>query len=228
MTSDKQAILAQLEADILSYDQAAVVQTAQQVVDHGIDVMEAIQVASAAVEKIGQQFEQGEVFLPQLMLAGATMKACMGVLTRHLSRAEAAEKKGKAVIGAAFGDIHDIGKNLVATMLAVHGYEVVDLGVNVPAMNFVDAAERENARLIAVSALMTTSMPYQRDVVNLLKEMNVRQKYYVVIGGGPVTPNYARDIGADGWGKDAVAAVRVCDQLIAAGVTPATRELLTE
>ncbi len=227
MTNNKQDILAKLEANILDYDQAAVVQTAQQVVDSGIDVMEAIQVASAAVDKIGQQFERGDLYLPQLMLAGAAMKACMGILSRHVGQVNAMEKKGKAVIGAACGDIHDIGKNLVATMLAVHGYEVIDLGVNVQPMNFVEAAERESARVIAISALMTTSMPYQRDVVNLLKEMEVREKHYVVIGGGPVTADYAREIGADGWGKDAVAAVQVCDRLIAAGVAPAAGALLT-
>ena len=103
---------------------------------------------------------------------------------------------GKVVIGAVAGDIHDIGKNLVATQLSLKGFEVVDVGVNVAPMEIVDRAEHEKAQIIALSALMTTSMPYQRDVIKVLNEMGLRQKYFVVVGGGPVTPEYAVVAGA--------------------------------
>jgi methylmalonyl-CoA mutase cobalamin-binding domain/chain len=182
--------------------------------------LEAIQVASHVIARIGDQFECGEIFLPQLMLAGETMKQCMNILSRHLGAESEVKRKGKVVIGAVSGDIHDIGKNLVATMLSVHGFEVVDLGVNVPPMEFADRAGSENAQFIALSSLMTTSMPYQRDVMELLQEMGVRDKYYVVVGGGPVTADFAQQIGADGWGLSAVSAVRVCDRLLETGQRP--------
>ncbi len=118
--------------------------------------------------EVGDLFESGDLYLPSLMLAGEAMKRSMSILSRYLSVEQASQKKGKVVIGAVSGDIHDIGKNLVATMLSVHGYEVVDVGVNVPPMEIIDTAQREHARFIALSSLMTTSMPYQRDVLELL------------------------------------------------------------
>ena len=197
---DKQQLLAHLHESILETDPDEAALAAQAVIDGGVDAMEAIQVASAAITKVGDAFESGDLYLPSLMLAGEAMKRSMGILSRYLSAEQASLKKGKVVIGAVSGDIHDIGKNLVATMLSVHGYEVIDLGVNVPPMEVIDTAQRENPRFIALSALMTTSMPYQRDVLDLLTEMGVRNRFYIVLGGGPVTAEYASRIGADGWG----------------------------
>jgi methylmalonyl-CoA mutase cobalamin-binding domain/chain len=182
--------------------------------------LEAIKVATDAIGRIGDQFECGEIFLPQLMLAGETMKQCMNILSRHIGAEGGVKKKGKVVIGAVSGDIHDIGKNLVATMLSVHGFDVVDLGIGVSPMEFADKAESEHAQFIALSSLMTTSMPYQRDVMDLLQEMGLRNKYYVIVGGGPVTADFAQQIGADGWGLNAVSAVRVCDRLLESGQRP--------
>lgn len=217
---DKEQLLAHLHDSILETEPDEAASAAQAVIDGGIDAFEAIQVASSAITKVGDLFESGDLYLPSLMLAGEAMKRSMGILSRHLSAEQASQKKGKVVIGAVSGDIHDIGKNLVATMLSVHGYEVIDLGVNVPPMEVIDAAQRENARFIALSALMTTSMPYQRDVMELLTEMGVRNRFYVVLGGGPVTPEYARKIGADGWGLSAVSAVKVCDRLLESNERP--------
>jgi trimethylamine corrinoid protein len=214
---DKRELLEKLQGDILSYDAKSAVETAQAIVDSGTDVMQAIGVASEAVTQIGDQFECGEIFLPQLMLAGKTMKQIMSILSRHIGAEGEVTTKGKVVIGAVSGDIHDIGKNLVATMLSVHGFDVVDLGVDVPPMEIADKAESEGAQFIALSSLMTTSMPYQRDVVELLQELGVRDRYYVIVGGGPVTPEFAQRIGADGWGASAVSAVRACDQLLESG-----------
>ncbi|MCL4393312.1 MAG: cobalamin-dependent protein [Chloroflexi bacterium] len=126
------------------------------------------------------------------------------------------------------GDIHDIGKNLVGTMLSVNGFEVVDLGVDVQPFKLVDTAIAENAQIIALSALMTTSMPYQRDTVALLDEMKLRDKFYVVVGGGPVTAEFARDIHADGWGLNAVSAVRVCERLMESRFPPPIQDLFAE
>lgn len=224
---DKRELLEQLEAHMMNYDAKSAAETAQAIVDSGIDVLEAIQVATHVIARIGDQFECGEIFLPQLMLAGETMKQCMNILSRHIGAEGEVKKKGKVVIGAVSGDIHDIGKNLVATMLSVHGFDVIDLGVNVPPMEFADRAASENAQFIALSSLMTTSMPYQRDVMELLQEMGARDKYYVVVGGGPVTADFAQQIGADGWGLSAVSAVRVCDRLLETGQRPPLAKTLT-
>jgi methylmalonyl-CoA mutase cobalamin-binding domain/chain len=226
--NEKVSLLAKLEEGIFAQDREAVAATAKAIIASDIDVMEAVNVASAAITSIGEQFQCGELYLPQLMLAGETMKACMEVFSKHLGPENAVETKGKVVIAAVSGDIHDIGKNLVASMLTVNGYEIVDLGVNAAPMHIVDTAQRENADFIAMSALMTTSMPYQRDVLNLLDEMDIRKKFFVIVGGGPVTPEYASDINADGWGLSAISAVQLCDQIIEAGAEPASGNLYTQ
>lgn len=217
---DKQELLAQLYESLLDTDPEAAATAAQAAVDGGVDAMEAIHVASEAIAKVGDLFECGDLYLPSLMLAGEAMKRSMAILSRYISAEQASQSKGKVVIAAVAGDIHDIGKNLVATMLSVHGYEVIDVGVNVPPMAIIDAAQREHARFIALSALMTTSMPYQRDVMDLLREMGVRDRFFVIVGGGPVTSEYARLIGADGWGVSAVSAVKVCDRLLQSNERP--------
>ncbi|NUQ36505.1 MAG: cobalamin B12-binding domain-containing protein [Caldilineales bacterium] len=217
---DKQELLTQLYDSILDTEPEAAAAAAQAAIDAGVDAMEAIEVASEAIAEIGDMFEAGEIFLPSLMLAGEAMKQSMAILSRHLHSGQATQTKAKVVIGAVSGDIHDIGKNLVATMLSVHGYDVIDVGVNVPPMEVIDVALREKARFIALSALMTTSMPYQQDVLNLLTETGARNRFFVIVGGGPVTSDYARRIGADGWGNSAVSAVRLCDRLLQSQETP--------
>ena len=216
----KQELLKTLYDSIMETEPDAAADAAQAAVDNGIDGMEAIGVATEAVTKIGDLFETGELYLPSLMLAGEAMKRCMAILTANLSAEQMAAKRGKVIIAAVEGDIHDIGKNLVATMLSVHGFDTVDLGVNVGPMAIVDAAQREKAQFIALSSLMTTSMPYQRDVVEMLREMGLRDRFFVIVGGGPVTPEFAKSIGADGWGLSAVSAVRVCDRLLESGQNP--------
>jgi methylmalonyl-CoA mutase cobalamin-binding domain/chain len=217
---DKQQLHEQLYQNILEYDGKAAAQTAQTIIDNGLNAIEAIGVATKAVTEIGDKFECGELFLPHLMRAGEAMKQCMNVLSAHLGAEGEMQKKGTVIIGAVSGDIHDIGKNLVATMLSVHGFDVVDLGIDVAPMDIAEAAEREDAKFIALSSLMTTSMPYQKDVVEVLQEMELRDKFYIIVGGGPVTPEFAQDIGADGWGSSAFSAVKVCDQLLESGQQP--------
>jgi methylmalonyl-CoA mutase cobalamin-binding domain/chain len=225
---DKQQLLARLYESVLETDPDAAAAAAQAAIDGGVDAMDAIRVASEAIVKVGDQFECGELYLPSLMLAGEAMEMSMAILSRHVSPDQAPQNKGKVVVAAVAGDIHDIGKNLVATMLSVHGFEVIDLGVNVPPMEIVDAAQRERARFIALSALMTTSMPYQRDVVELLDEMALRNRFFVVVGGGPVTPDYARMIGADAWGATAISAVRVLDRLMQSGEQPPVKSTFVQ
>jgi methylmalonyl-CoA mutase cobalamin-binding domain/chain len=197
-------------------------------VDAGLDIQAAIDVATAAINRIGELFQTGEAFLPELMLAGEAMKQSMVVLSGALGAVSGRRKAGKAVLCAVAGDIHDIGKNLVGTYLSLKGLDVIDLGVNVPPMEIVEKAEREKADIIALSALMTTSMPYQRDVINILKEMSLREKYYVVVGGGPVTAEFAVEAGADGWAPNAIAAAKLCEHLMDSGIRPPLLKTIIE
>lgn len=226
--SDRKELLKQLETAVMNYDAAGAVKAVEVIIASGMDIMQAIDCASAAIQRIGEQFQVGEIFLPELMLAGETMKQCMNTFASHLSAGGNLKRKGKVVIGAVAGDIHDIGKNLVATMLSVNGFEVADLGVNVQPFKLVDTAMNEHAQIIALSALMTTSMPYQRDTVALLEEMGLRDQFYVIVGGGPVTEEFAREIRADGWGSTAVSAVRVCERLLESHQRPPVSQVVTE
>lgn len=166
---------------------------------------------------VGKRFEEGEYFLPDLMLAGRALKAAMEILKPLLASAAAADpslKKAKIVIATVQTDIHDIGKNIVASMLAAAGYEVIDMGVDVPLSAIIDKAEETKADIIALSALLTTSMPYMKDLIDRLQARGLRQKYRVMVGGASVTPEWAESIGADGTGRDAVEAVRLARRLL--------------
>jgi dimethylamine corrinoid protein len=225
---NKAELFQQFEDSLLNYDADSAVKAAQAIVAAGLDTQAAINVATAAINRIGELFQNGEAFLPELMLAGEAMKQSMTVLSGALGTVAGAKKAGKAVLGAVAGDIHDIGKNLVGTYLSLKGLEVIDLGVNVPPMDFVDRAEREKANIIALSALMTTSMPYQRDVINILKEMGLREKYFVIVGGGPVTAEFAVEAGADGWAPNAIAAAKLCGHLLESGLRPPLLKVIIE
>ncbi len=217
----RQELLNELREALLGdMDRDEVAAIAEKIVAEDIDVQKGIDTASAAIREIGQQFEAGEVFLPDLMIAGKKMERCMAMFKPHLEVDSETAAGGRIVIGSVTGDIHDIGKNLVATMLSVGGFDVVDLGVGVPAMAFIKAAKKEQADIIALSSLMTTTLPYQREVLDLLREMGLRDKYFVVVGGGPVTPDFAIDIGADGWAENAALAVDLCTTLITSGHSP--------
>jgi methylmalonyl-CoA mutase cobalamin-binding domain/chain len=223
----KRELLNQLrEALVGDANQDEVAEIAEEIAASDVNIQDAIDTASAAIREIGQKFETGEVFLPDLMIAGKKMESCMAVFKPHLEVDEDKSVGGRIVIGSVTGDIHDIGKNLVATMLSVGGFEVVDLGVGVGAMEFIKAARKEQADIIALSSLMTTTLPYQREVLDLLNEMGLREDYFVVVGGGPVTPEFADDIGADGWAENAALAVSLCSTLMTSGAKPATKTIV--
>lgn len=167
---------------------------------------------------VGQCFAEGDMYLPDLVRGGEAMKAAIAVLepalkASHVQRPVA----GKVVIGTVLGDIHEIGKTLVATMLAASGFEVHDLGVNVAPAQFVKAAREMNADLIGLSALLTTTMLNQASVIEALKEAGLRERVKVFIGGAPTGPEWAEKIGADGYAENAVEAARVARSLIEAG-----------
>ena len=164
---------------------------------------------------VGDRFEKGEYFLAELVAAGETFKEAMEVLRPKLMEEGSTVKKlGKVVIGTVRGDLHDIGKSIVATMLESAGFEVYDLGVDVSPEEFVRKAKEVNADIVAMSALLTTTMIEMRNVIEELKRAGIRDRVKVIIGGAPVTEEFAREIGADAYAEDAVKAVEVCKRLV--------------
>ena len=208
------------EAIIDDSDVETVVDIANQIIAGGGDAHSAIDAASEAIRTVGDRFGAGEAYLPDLMIGGRKMERFMSVMSSHIEADELAEARGRVLIGTVFGDIHDLGKNLVATMLRVTGFDVVDVGVNVRPVDFVTTAQERGADIIALSSLMTNALPYQQEVVDILTEMGLRDQYYVIIGGGPVTPEFAKEIRADGWAENAVGATQLCRILLQSGERP--------
>lgn len=201
---------------IIDGDDELAEQLAKQAVELGIDPLEAInQGFVVGVNHVGNEFSCGNAFLPELVMAGEAMKTAVSTLEPEMARRGTARQMlGKVVIGTIEGDIHDIGKTLVGTMLSASGFEVFDLGVDVPALKLVEKARQEQADIVAVSALLTTTMVRQRDVVEVLDDMGLRPQVKVMVGGAPVTREWVSEIGADGYSEDAIGAVQVAKSLL--------------
>ena len=214
-----QEILDKLAKAVMAGDEVAAKTAAQEAINAKVDPINAIKNGlSKGMEVIGKKFANFEVFLPEVMLAADAMKAGIGVIRPHISADRMAEsQRGKVVIGTVYGDIHDIGKTLVATMLEVAQYEVHDLGNDVQPKKFLEKAREVNADIIAMSCLLTPSMYYQKDVMELMKDMGIRQKTWAMVGGSPITPEWTKEIGADGWGRHADDAVEVANLLMKNG-----------
>ena len=168
-----------------------------------------------AMEVVGQKFENGEYFLPEMMAAALATRGIMDILNPYLTEA-GTEPVGKAIIATVKGDLHDIGKNIVGMMLEGAGYEIIDLGVDVPPAKLIECIQQSDAQLVGLSALLTTTIPMIRTTVQAMEKAGVRNKVKVMIGGAGVTQEYADDIGADGYARDASAAVRKANDLLAA------------
>jgi corrinoid protein of di/trimethylamine methyltransferase len=174
------------------------------VIDEGADDREIIQALTTGIREVGEQFERMEIFIPGLMLAARAMQAVMGELEESFQDSASVQaRQGVVVIGTVAGDMHEIGKDVVTNLLRVQGFEVHDLGVDVNALDFIRKAEEVNADVIGASALMTTTMPAQYEIIELLREMGLRDKYHVIFGGAPVTQDWVDECGADSWGENA-------------------------
>jgi corrinoid protein of di/trimethylamine methyltransferase len=167
-----------------------------------------------AMNEVGQRFACNEYFVPELLIAARAMKAALELITPKLAET-GAKRIGRVVIGTVKGDLHDIGKNLVASMLEGAGFEVVDLGVDVPPEKFVQAAQEKPGTIVAMSALLTTTMLNMKNVIEALQHSGLRDKVRVMVGGAPITPQFAQQIGADGYGENATEAVDVARKLAA-------------
>jgi len=206
------ADLAALTAAVEAGNRTAAATLTQAAVDDGVDPKVILGAMTAAMDSVGRRFQEGDLFVPEMLIAARAMKAGTAILEPVLLAA-GVEPEFTAVVGTVEGDLHDIGKNLVGMMWKGGGIEVFDLGVNVPPARFVEAAQEHDAQLIGVSALLTTTMPNMRAVVEAARAAGISAR--VVIGGAPVTPEFAAQIGADGYAPDAGAAVDLARRLLA-------------
>ena len=211
-------LFAAMKQSIIDGDEEAAADVARRSLEAGIDPLEAINRGYVeGMSYVGDQFSAGEMFLPDMMLAAEAMKAAVAVLEPEMQRRGTQRQMlGKVVLGTVKGDIHEIGKNLVATMLSASGFEVYDLGVDVAFEKFVEQAREVKADIIGMSALLTTTMTGQRTVIDLLTKAGLRPQVKVMVGGAPVTRSWAAEIGADGMSEDAMGAVALAKKLVSA------------
>lgn len=209
-------ILYMMEKAIVEGDKEEAERLAKEAIMKKLDLNEIIEKGYVVgIKKVGELWEKGEYFLPELITSAECMKAAMNVLKPELKKAKIERKSlAKIVIGTVEGDIHDIGKNLVASMLAANGFEVIDLGADVPLEKFIEKAQSEKAKFICLSSLLTTTMLGQKKVVEMVREKNIKSKYKVLVGGAPVNQKWADEIGADGYAGNAMGAVKAAKDLI--------------
>lgn len=200
-------ILSRLSAAVIKGDEKSAIEEAKLSLELGVDPFEAITKGlSEGLNVVGKLYELQRYFLPEIIMSARAMKAGLAILKPHI-KVRADDIRARIVIGTVAGDIHDIGKNLVVTLFQAANFEVEDLGVNVALDRFVEKAEAMEADVIGLSALMATSMPRMKDLIDILEKEDLRAKYKVIIGGAPVTQAYADRIKADGYGPNAVKAI---------------------
>ena len=214
MSAEKKQLLAALADAVVEMEEEKTAELAKEYVAKGFDAYEGIgKGLSVGMERAGQLFEEEEYFIPELLLCSDAMYAGVDVLKPHIKK-EATDVQHGVVLGVIEGDTHDIGKNLVKIMLESAGYNVVDLGRDVPPEKFIAKAQEIGAKIIAASTLMTTTMEGLNEIVRQLDEANIRQEYKFLIGGAPISQSFADKIGADAYADNAAEAVRLANQLV--------------
>jgi len=207
--------IARLKKAVVEYDMEGVAALAREALAHGLDPLKGIEEGLAAgIREVGRRFGEGELFLPELVMAAETMRAGVAVLEPHIPKGAEGRKAHKVLLATVQDDIHEIGKNLVATMLTASGYDVIDLGVNQPSDVILEKAKETGAEIVGVSALMTTSMPRMKELISKAEAKGLRSERRFIVGGAPVTEQYAREIGSDGTAGDASGAVRLVQRLV--------------
>jgi len=216
MHSEKEELLSKLKEAAINGDSDQVVKLSKRVIEVGIDPLEAVEKALiAGVLELGDKWINGEVFIVDMIAAAEAMKAGLSILKDEIvKRGGSIKYRGRIVIGTVEGDIHDIGKSIVASLLEAAGFEVIDLGVDVSAQKFIEAIKQYNPDIVGMSALMTTTMLKQREIIEAIKQANLRGKVKIIVGGAPTTKEWAEEIGADGWAPDAASAVELVKKLL--------------
>jgi len=208
-------ILESLKKAVIEYDREAAASWARKALEEGIDPIEAVDALTEGIKQVGDGYGRGELFLPELVGAAEVMKRAVPILEEEINRrGKKRETAGVIVLGTVKGDIHDIGKNIVATLLTIDGFSVIDLGVDVAAEKFVEAIVKHKPGILAMSALLTMTASEQRKVIDTLKKEGIRDKVKVMVGGGAITQGFADDIGADGYDPTAVGAAKLARRLI--------------
>jgi 5-methyltetrahydrofolate--homocysteine methyltransferase len=206
--------LKQLYDSVVSGDAKATQAITQQALADGVDPLKLVnEYMVPAMDEVGRRFEANEYFVPELLISARAMKAALELI-RPLLTARGDQPLGRVAIGTVKGDLHDIGKNLVGSLLEGGGFEVIDLGVNVTPEKFIATVNEKKANIVAMSALLTTTMPAMKTTIDALKQAGVREKVKVLIGGAPITQKYADEIGADGYSENAVGAVALAKKAV--------------
>jgi corrinoid protein of di/trimethylamine methyltransferase len=190
-------------------------QLAKQALEQGLDALTCVNEGlTKGIQKVGELFASGEYFLPELIIGAEAMKKALAVLEPAMVGDQSREVVGKVVLGTVEGDMHEIGKTLVGTMLIANGFQVYDIGVDRSAADFIAAVKENDADIVGASALLTTTMLQQKKLIESLQEANIRDKVKVMVGGAPVTASFAKEVGADGYAEDAISAVDLAFRLI--------------
>ena len=205
--------LSNLRNAVIEGDVAAAVSAARKALDDGVQPLDLIgQGVGPAMAEVGKLFEEGECFVPELLMAARATKGIFQIL-RPLLAQTGAKPMAHVVLGTVQGDLHDIGKNLVAAMLEGGGFEVTDLGVDVPPEEFIAAVKKRSVQIVGLSALLTTTMPAMKTTIEAFRAAGIREQIKIMVGGAPVTKTYAESIGADGYGETAAASVDLARRL---------------
>jgi methanogenic corrinoid protein MtbC1 len=204
-----------LKQAVISYDGKEAAKWAKTIVDQGMDPLTGLDVISEAMQAVGDGYACEELWLPDLVGAADASQAAMPILEGEIrQRGQKTKSLGTVVLGTVFGDIHTIGKSMVGVLLVASGFRVIDVGANVPTQNFVKAVQENDADILALSALLTTTAPEQAKVIQALKEAGIRDKVKIMVGGGAITQDFANAIGADGYGATAPGAVELAKSLV--------------
>jgi len=208
-------ILEGLYKAVLDLDADSAERLAKESIEKGIDPLQSADALTKGVREVGERFGRGEMFIPELVLSATVLKRALPFIHAEIKKhGQEVDIKGRIVIGTIFGDLHSIGKDMVATLLVSSGYEVQDLGVNVRTDAFLKAAKEYEPNVLAMSALLTTTAHEQKNVISYLTENNIRNKIKIIVGGAPITQEFADSIGADGYSSTAPGAVKLVDSLL--------------
>lgn len=215
--AQKREIIEELRTSVIKGDSEQAQAAAQRAMEAGIDPLEAVEKGLAkGIREVGQKFQTLELFLTDMIIAAEAMTAAISVLETNLPENTSLQKAGVVVIGTVAGDIHDIGKNIVVALMKANGFRVTDLGKDVPSRQFIEQAESLKADAIGLSALLSTTMVAQQEVVMMLRDLELKDKYPVIVGGAPVTEQWAKQIGADAYGRNANDGITKVHELVSA------------